>query len=319
MKPLKKSTGILAAVILIVMISGLLLANQMIDHLENNITTDYTKVYHDDLARLLGEGWTVLAKENGYTATPFDSPNIYTWEIGYKDKEGQERSILLSNFKDRSMEHPFGYCIEKNFQTMTGEVYARDVISPVIPAVCWQPEYWIRFLNYYVSGDHITDRPYEGPASTAGPWAEVTLKTSPLLDESNSSMDWENPESAFPLYDIDYAGIFKRKPDLWYLSVSLDFYLEDMDPAEYEEKAGALEETAEQVLARLNEYTGHTVNAEIIYPTGSDQKGASYHHWYVINGDIVDQSVSDIQLPIFGVIDPMYNNLKKFYHPEQGY
>ena len=43
MKPLKKSTGILAAVILIVMISGLLLANQMIDHLENNITTDYTK------------------------------------------------------------------------------------------------------------------------------------------------------------------------------------------------------------------------------------------------------------------------------------
>ena len=56
MKPLKKSTGILAAVILIVMISGLLLANQMIDHLENNITTDYTKVYHDDLNRLLGEG-----------------------------------------------------------------------------------------------------------------------------------------------------------------------------------------------------------------------------------------------------------------------
>ena len=56
------------------------------------------------------------------------------------------------------------------------------------------------------------------------------------------------------------------------------------------------------------------MNAEIIYPAGSDQKGASYHHWYVINGDIVDQSVSDIQLPIFGVIDPMYNNLKKFYH-----
>ena len=53
MKQLKKSTGILAAVILIVMISGLLLANQMIDHLENNITTDYTKVYHDDLNRLL--------------------------------------------------------------------------------------------------------------------------------------------------------------------------------------------------------------------------------------------------------------------------
>ena len=294
MKPLKKSTGILATAILIVMISGLLLANQMIDYLENNITTDYTKVYHDDLDRLLGEGWTVLAKENGYTATPFDSPNIYTWEIGYKDKEGQERSILLSNFKDRSMEHPFGYCIEKNFQTMTGEVYARDVISPVIPAVCWQPEYWIRFLNYYVSGDHLTDRPYEGPASTAGPRAEVTLKTSPLLDESDSSMDWENPESAFPLYDIDYAGIFKRKPDLWYLSVSLDFYLEDMDPAEYAEKAGALEETAEQVLARLNEYTGHTVNAEIIYPTGSDQKGASYHHWYVINGDIVDLSLIHI-------------------------
>ena len=140
------------------MISGLLLANQMIDHLENNITTDYTKVYHDDLNRLLGEGWMVLAKESGYTVTPFDSTNIYTWEIGYKDKDGQERSILLSNFKDRSMEHPFGYCIEKNFQTMTGEVYARDVISPVIPAVCWQPEYWIRFLNYYVSGDHITDR-----------------------------------------------------------------------------------------------------------------------------------------------------------------
>lgn len=45
MKPLKKSTGILAVVILIVMISGL----------------------------------------------------IYTWEIGYKDKDGQERSILLSN------------------------------------------------------------------------------------------------------------------------------------------------------------------------------------------------------------------------------
>ena len=41
------------------------------------------------------------------------------------------------------------------------------------------------------------------------------------------------------------------------MSVSLDFYLEDMDPAEYAEKAGALEETAEQVLARLNEYTGH--------------------------------------------------------------
>ena len=52
MKPLKKSTGILATAILIVMISGLLLANQMIDYLENNITTDYTKVYHDDLDRL---------------------------------------------------------------------------------------------------------------------------------------------------------------------------------------------------------------------------------------------------------------------------
>ena len=51
MKPLKKSTGILATAILIVMISGLLLANQMIDYLENNITTDYTKVYHDDLNR----------------------------------------------------------------------------------------------------------------------------------------------------------------------------------------------------------------------------------------------------------------------------
>lgn len=72
----------------------------------------------------------------------------------------------------------------------------------------------------------------------------------------------------------------KGSRTLWYLSVSLDFYLEDMDPAEYAEKAGALEETAEQVLARLNEYTGHTVNAEIIYPAGSDQKGASYHHWY---------------------------------------
>ena len=79
-------------------------------------------------------------------------------------------------------------------------------------------------------------------------------------------------------------------------------------------RSRCLEETAEQVLARLNEYTGHTVNAEIIYPTGSDQKGASYHHWYVINGDIVDQSVSDIQLPIFGVVDPMYNHMKKFYH-----
>ena len=121
----------------------------------------------------------VLAKESGYTVTPFDSTNIYTWEIGYKDKDGQERSILLSNFKDRSMEHPFGYCIEKNFQTMTGEVYARDVISPVIPAVCWQPEYWIRFLNYYVSGDHITDRPYKDPATDISPRAEVALKTSP--------------------------------------------------------------------------------------------------------------------------------------------
>ena len=39
---MKKSTGILATAILIVMISGLLLANQMIDYLENNITTDYT-------------------------------------------------------------------------------------------------------------------------------------------------------------------------------------------------------------------------------------------------------------------------------------
>lgn len=39
MKPLKKSTGILAAVILIVMISGLLLANQMIDHLATKINT----------------------------------------------------------------------------------------------------------------------------------------------------------------------------------------------------------------------------------------------------------------------------------------
>lgn len=261
----------------------------------------------------------VLAKESGYTVTPFDSTNIYTWEIGYKDKDGQERSILLSNFKDRSMEHPFGYCIEKNFQTMTGEVYARDVISPVIPAVCWQPEYWIRFLNYYVSGDHITDRPYKDPAADISPRAEVALKTSPLLDESDSSMDWENPESDFCLYDIDYAGIFKRKPDLWYLSVSLDFYLEDMEQAEYAGKADALEETAKQVLARLNEYTGHTVNAEIIYPTGSDQKGTAYHHWYVINGDIVDQSVSDIQLPIFGVVDPMYNHMKKFYHPEQEY
>ena len=60
-------------------------------------------------------------------------------EIGYKDKEGQERSILLSNFKDRSMEHPFGYCIEKFPDHDRREVYARDVISPVIPAVCWQP------------------------------------------------------------------------------------------------------------------------------------------------------------------------------------
>ena len=40
---------------------------------------------------------------------------------------------------------------------------------------------------------------------------QVTLKTSPLLDESDSSMDWENPNQLFPLYDIDYAGIFKRK------------------------------------------------------------------------------------------------------------
>lgn len=317
--PLKKSTGILAAVILVVMISGLLAANQMIEHLENNITTDYTKVYHDDLDRLLGEGWTVLAKENGYTVTPFDSTNIYTWEIGYKDKEGQERSILISNFEDRSMEHPLGYCIEKNFQTMAGEVYARDVISPVIPAVCWLPEYWIGFLNYYVSGDHITDRPYEGPDADASPRAEVALKTSPLLDESDSSKDWENPESDFRLYDIDYAGIFKRKPDLWYLSVSLDFYLEDMEQAEYARRAGELEETAKQVLARLNEYTDHTVNAEIIYPTGSDRKGYGYHHWYVINGDIVDRSVSDIQLPIFGVIDPMYNKMREFYYPEQAY
>lgn len=317
MNPLKKSTVILTAVILIGMISGIMLANQTIEHLENNITTDYTKVYRDDLDRLLGEGWTVLAQENGYTVTPFDSTKIYTWEIGYRDKGGQERSILLSNFEDRSMKHPFGYCIEKNFQTMTGEFYARDVISPVIPAVCWQPEYWIGFLNYYVSGDHITDRPYEGPATDASPRAQVTLKTSPLLDESESSMDWENPESDFRLYDVDYAGIFKRKPDLWYLSVSLDFYLEDMDPAEYAERAGALKETAEQVLDRLNDYTGHTVNAEIIYPTGSTQKGSGYHHWYVINGDIIDTSISDIQLPIFGVIDPMYNKMRAFYHPEQ--
>ena len=115
------------------MISGLLLANQMIDYLENKYNHGLSKVYHDDLDRLLGEGWMVLAKESGYTVTPFDSTNIYTWEIGYKDKDGQERSILLSNFKDRSMEHPFGYCIEKNFQTMTGEVYARDVISLLFP------------------------------------------------------------------------------------------------------------------------------------------------------------------------------------------
>ena len=98
MKPLKKSTGILAAVILIVMISGLLLANQMIDHLENNITTDYTKVYHDDLNRLLGEGWMVLAKESGYTVTPFDSTNIYTWEIGIRirtDRSAPYCSVTL--------------------------------------------------------------------------------------------------------------------------------------------------------------------------------------------------------------------------------
>ena len=120
------------------------------------------------------------------------------------------------------------------------------------------------------------------------------------------------------MYDIDYAGIFKRKPDLWYLSVSLDFYLEDMEQAEYAGKADALEETAKQVLARLNGIYG-AYSEQKSLPYRFRPEGTAYHHWYVINGDIVDQSVSDIQLPIFGVVDPMYNHMKKFYHPEQEY
>ncbi|MFR3751992.1 MAG: hypothetical protein ACLTW9_05750 [Enterocloster sp.] len=57
----------------------------------------------------------VLAKESGYTVTPFDSTNIYTWEIGYKDKDGQERSILLSNFKDRKHGTPIRILHRKEF------------------------------------------------------------------------------------------------------------------------------------------------------------------------------------------------------------
>lgn len=199
---------------------------------------------------------------------------------------------------------------------MTEEAYIGDAISPVIPAVCRRPRYWIRSLNYYVSRDHITDEPYKDPAANISPRAEVALKMSLLLDEPDSSMNWKSPESGFCLYDADYAGIFKRGPDLRCLSVFLDFYLKGMEQVEHAEKVDALEETAKWVLVRLNEHTRHAMNTEIIYPTGSDQKSTAYHHWYAINGDAMDQSISDIQFPIFDVVGPMYSHMKRLYHPK---
>lgn len=316
MNTYRKSTKILLAVILTVLLTGIFVSTQLIDTIERNITTDYPVVYRDDLDRLLGRGWTVLGKEYGYTAEPFDLINTCTWEIGYKDIEGQEQTILISNFEDRSMSAPLGYCIERNFQTMAAWKYARDVIGPVIPAVCWEPEYWIRFLNYYVSGDHITDRPSETGGSTENPMAEVALRTYPLYSESASSVDWENPQSDMNLYDIDYEGLFRRKPENWYLIVFVDLSSWDISEEEYARKLNGMEETAEQILKQLNDYTDHSVNLELIFPSDALETGV-YYHWYVINGELVDQTVSDWQIPTFSTPDRMYYKMEEYYHPKQ--
>lgn len=313
MNLVKTSTRILMMVIFTVMLIGIVIAIRTTNMIEGNITTDYPVVYQDDLDRLLGKDWTVLGREEGYTSTIIDNINIYTWEIGYRDIEGQDRSVLISNYEDRSMTNPLGYCIEKNFQNMVAEKYARDVISPIIPAICSEDEYWIRYLNYYVSGDHITDRPLEPRVEEGELIADVRLKTYPLLLESESSKDWENPESKLTLYDIDYAGIFREKPKYWFLDIYLDLSRNEMSEDEYAEKAKSLDQVVERILDALNQYTDHTVNVEIIFPSGSGEEESEYYHYYVIDGTIVEKRASDMMSHGKTVVEPMYFKLRDFY------
>lgn len=107
MESIKKSTEILLAVILFLMLVGSIVSGLAIEDLEKNITTDYIEVYREDLDRLLGKNWKVLGREKGYTATITDSINTYSWEIEYQNKEGEIHTALISNFKDHSEDHPF--------------------------------------------------------------------------------------------------------------------------------------------------------------------------------------------------------------------
>lgn len=313
MNLVKTSTRILIMVIFTVMLIGVVIAIRTTNMIEGNITTDYPVVYHDDLDRLLGKDWTVLGREEGYTSTLPGHTNISTWEIGYRDIEGQDRSVLISNYEDRSMTNPLGYCIEKNFQNMAAEKYARDVISPIIPAICSEDEYWIRRFNYYVSGDHITDRALEPRVEEGELIADVRLTTYPSLLESESSKDWENPESKLTLYDIDYGGIFREKPKYWFLNIYLELSRTGMSEDEYAEKAKALDKKVEQILDALNEYTDHTVNVEFIFPSGSGEEESEYYHYYVIDGAIVEKKASDMMSLQRRFTAPMYYKLRDFY------
>ena len=180
---MKKGIKFCLGLALTVAAGGALWAYSSWDYKKDHITVDYTKEYSKDLDRLLGEGWTVLGTEKGYTTTPRQLIYIDTWEIGFRDESGSDRTLILTNSKDRS-KNGFGYCIEHNFLEAAAVKYTEEVINPVIPAVCRDMDSWLKSVNYHVEGAHITDQDSVWTEPEGNPWAEVRLKSHLLTGSS---------------------------------------------------------------------------------------------------------------------------------------
>ncbi len=282
----KLGLRILLIAVTALLAAGAALCSLYVWYVELNITVDYPKKYEKDLDRVLGPGWRVRGTEYGYVSRRRDRINIISWNIAYEDQEGQEQTLLLSNFYDRSYYGGFGYCLEKNFEELAAQHYIDEVISPILPAVIPEPGRWFWEEVCYVSGDNVcsgASQSFDGEPL----YAYVNLDSGTDTYPSPKCRVWEDPQEGLTLWDADFSGIFKRRPDEWYLTVQI--FMKAREKEEAEAVAG-------KVLEALNGYTDSTINVHIcVCRMDEEQTAQEYCHWYVVGGELTEEAVRTVE------------------------
>ena len=215
-------------------------------HEVQNFRENYAKKYSNELAWTFGKNYKISDKKEKVIEAfecdcGYHEPEVryYEWEITYTDQEGKEYKVEMDNWTDWR-EQKAGWITER-----VEEYYSDQIMKCVTK------------YNKDVSDVYAVeiDDIYSG---------EYSEELEQWYKEQNEE------QTAFSLYDMDYANVFRDFP----MYIEVDITLQ---------KNGRVrEDKLKEIISRLNEETGKTCNMQIEIDREDDDD--FYRQYTIIRG-----------------------------------